>query len=57
MTFSIKGIFSKTSRFMGHPLCLLIKDNKLKMCIDYYALNKITIKNNYLLPQIDDLLN
>jgi len=23
------------------------KDDKLKMCIDYHALNKITIKNNY----------
>ncbi len=31
------------------------KDKKLHMCIDYHALNKITIKNNYLLPQIDDL--
>lgn len=27
------------------------------MCIDYQALNKITIKNCYLLPRIDDLLN
>ncbi len=28
------------------------KDKKLHMCIDYRALNKITIKSNYLLPQI-----
>lgn len=28
------------------------------MCIDYHALNKImTIKNNYPLPQIDDLFD
>jgi hypothetical protein len=27
------------------------------MCINYCALNKITIKNNYLLPCIDELLN
>jgi hypothetical protein len=33
------------------------KDNKFKMCIDYHALNKITIKNNYPLPHIDDLLD
>jgi DNA-binding NtrC family response regulator len=27
------------------------------MCIDYHAINKITIKNNYLLPCIDNVLN
>jgi hypothetical protein len=33
------------------------KDEKLRMCIDYQTLNKITIKNNYPLPRIDDLFN
>jgi hypothetical protein len=27
------------------------------MCIDYIALNKITLKNRYPLPMINDLLN
>jgi hypothetical protein len=30
------------------------KDKKLCMCIDFCTLNKIIIKNNYPLPQIDD---
>ncbi|PKA52213.1 putative mitochondrial protein [Apostasia shenzhenica] len=31
------------------------KDSSLKLCIDYRELNKITIKNKYSLPRIDDL--
>jgi hypothetical protein len=30
-------------------------ERKMHMCIDYHVLNKITIKNNYPLFQIDDL--
>jgi hypothetical protein len=33
------------------------KDGKLCMCIDYCALNKITIKNSYPLPQINDFFD
>jgi hypothetical protein len=33
------------------------KDGKLRMCIDYIALNKITIKNKYPLPRINDLFD
>jgi hypothetical protein len=29
----------------------------LKMCVDYRALNKVTVKNRYPLPWIDDLFN
>jgi len=31
------------------------KDGKLCMCINYYVVNKITIKNNYPLFRIDDI--
>jgi hypothetical protein len=34
--------------------CLDQKDKKLRMFIDYHTLNKIIIKNNYLVPRIDD---
>jgi len=33
------------------------KDGKKRMVIDYYSLNEQTIKNNYLLPLITDLIN
>ena len=31
------------------------KDGTLRLCIDYRQLNKVTIKNKYPLPRIDDL--
>ena len=33
------------------------KDGKLRLCIDYHQLNKMTIKNRYPLPCIDDLFD
>ncbi|GKD25713.1 putative reverse transcriptase domain-containing protein, partial [Tanacetum coccineum] len=33
------------------------KDGSFRMCIDYQELNKITIKNRYPLPRIDDLFD
>jgi hypothetical protein len=33
------------------------KDGTLKLCIDYRQLNKMTIKNKYSLPRIDDLFD
>jgi len=33
------------------------KDGSSRLCVDYRQLNKLTIKNKYLLPRIDDLLD
>nr|GFD47813.1 RNA-directed DNA polymerase homolog [Tanacetum cinerariifolium] len=33
------------------------KDGSMRLCIDYRELNKITIRNHYPLPRIDDLFD
>ena len=42
----------------GTPVLFAKKKNKtLRMCIDYQQLNRVTIKNQYPLPRIDDLFD
>ena len=33
------------------------KDGTLQLCVDYRQLNKMTMKNKYLLPRINDLFD
>jgi Reverse transcriptase (RNA-dependent DNA polymerase)/RNase H-like domain found in reverse transcriptase/Integrase zinc binding domain/Chromo (CHRromatin Organisation MOdifier) domain/Aspartyl protease len=46
-----------SSSYAAPVLFVQKKDGSLRMCIDYRALNKITIKNKYPLPRIDDILD
>jgi len=42
----------------GAPVLLVKKkDGSLRLCVDYRQLNKMTIKNKYPLPRIDDLMD
>lgn len=53
-----KGLIQPSSSPYGAPVLFAPKpDGTLRMCIDYRALNKQTIKNRYPLPRIDDLLD
>ncbi|WMV54164.1 hypothetical protein MTR67_047549, partial [Solanum verrucosum] len=41
----------------GAPVLFQKKDGSLRLCIDYRALNKVTIKNKYPIPLIADLFD
>jgi hypothetical protein len=53
-----KGVIVPSSLPCGSPIVLVPKkDGTCCMCVDFMALNKITVKNRYPLPRIDDLLD
>jgi hypothetical protein len=42
----------------GAPVIFVLKkDGTQRLCVDYRALNEVTIKNKYPLPKIDDLFD
>ncbi|KAD2805347.1 hypothetical protein E3N88_38724 [Mikania micrantha] len=53
-----KGFIRPSFSPWGAPVLFVKKkDGTLRMCIDYRELNKVTIKNRYPLPRIDDLFD
>ncbi|KAI3776076.1 hypothetical protein L1987_45837 [Smallanthus sonchifolius] len=55
---SDKGFIRPSHSPWGAPVLFVKKkDGSFRMCIDYRELNKLTIKNRYPLPRIDDLFD
>ncbi|KAM2088514.1 hypothetical protein ACFX1T_032585 [Malus domestica] len=53
-----KGFIQPSSSPWGAPVLFVRKkDGTLRLCIDYRQLNRVTIKNRYPLPRIDDLFD
>jgi len=52
----VKGYIKPSKSPYGAPILFVHKkDGTLRMCVDYKAFNKATVKNRYPLPRIDDL--
>jgi hypothetical protein len=53
-----KGYIHPISSPWGAPVIFVLKkDGTQRLCVDYRALNEVTIKNKYPLPRIDDLFD
>ncbi|GJU99606.1 putative reverse transcriptase domain-containing protein [Tanacetum coccineum] len=55
---SDRGFIQPSTSPWGAPVLFVKKkDGSFRMCIDYRELNKLTVKNRYPLPRIDDLFD
>ena len=53
-----KGLIRPSTSPWGAPVLLVKKkDGTLRLCVDYQKLNRVTVKNKYPLPRIEDLFD
>jgi hypothetical protein len=53
-----KGFICPSSSPWGAPMIFVPKkDGTQRLCVDYHALNEVTVKNKYPLSRIDDLFD
>jgi hypothetical protein len=53
-----KGFIHPSSSPWGAPVIFVLKkDGTQRLCVDYHAMNEVTVKNKYPLPRIDDLFD
>ena len=53
-----KGFIRPSTSPWGAPVLFVKKkDGSMRLCIDYRELNRVTVKNKYPLPRIDDLFD
>jgi hypothetical protein len=53
-----KGYIKPSSSPWGAPVLFVKKkDGSMRLCVDYRALNEVSVKNKYLLPRTDDIFD
>jgi hypothetical protein len=53
-----KGFIHPSSSSWGAPVIFVLKKNGTqRLCMDYRAINEVTLKNKYSLPRIDDIFD
>jgi hypothetical protein len=53
-----RGFIEPSESLFGAPILFVRKKGgTLRFCVDYWALNKITIKNRYAIPQAEELFD
>jgi hypothetical protein len=52
-----KGLIRPIVSPWGAPVLFASKDGGLRMCLDYRALNKLTVKDKCPIPRVDELID